>query len=91
MHTVGKALFGAEKILDGKVTVGPNQVEVKNPETAIANSIGYTSKDRDHESVGLPGSIRDNIASTGYKANRIFGPIISFKKRKPMWTKRSKT
>ncbi len=37
---------------------------------------------QDHESVGLPGSIRDNIASTGYKANRIFGPIISFKKEK---------
>lgn len=82
MHTVGKALFGAEKILDGKVTVGPDRVEVKNPETAIANSIGYTSKDRDHESVGLPGSIRDNIASTGYKVNQIFGPIISFKKEK---------
>ncbi len=82
MHTVGKALFGAEKILDGKVTVGPNHVVVKDPETAIANSIGYTSKDRDQESLGLAGSIRDNIASTGYLVNRVFGPIISFSKEK---------
>ena len=79
MHTVGKALFGAEKILDGKVTVNGG-TEVKSPEVAIANGMGYTSKDRDHESVGLAGSIRDNIASTGYIFNRLFGPIISFKK-----------
>ena len=82
MHTVGKALFGAEKILDGKVTVGADQVEVKNPDVAVQNGMAYTSKDRDHESVGLSGTIRENIASTGYKMNRAFGPIISFKKEK---------
>lgn len=81
MHTVGKALFGAETILDGKVTVNGG-TEVKSPEVAIANGMGYTSKDRDHESVGLAGSIRDNIASTGYIVNRLFGPIISFKREK---------
>lgn len=82
MHTVGKALFGYEPILDGKVTVGPGKTVVKDPKTAIANGMAYTSKDRDHESVGLPGTIRDNIASTGYKKNALFGPIISFKKEK---------
>ena len=82
MHTVGKALFGAEKILDGKVTVGPEKLEVKNPETAIANGMAYTSKDRDHESVCLAGTIRDNIASTGYLKNALAGPIISFRKEK---------
>ncbi len=82
MHTVGKALFGYETILDGKVTVGPNNTVVKDPETAIKNGMAYTSKDRDHESVGLSGSIRDNIASTGYDINRWFGPIISFRKEK---------
>ncbi len=81
MHTLGKALFGAEKVLDGKVLVH-GSVEVKNPQIAIANGMGYTSKDRDRESVGLAGSIRDNIASTGYFVNRIFGPIISYKKEK---------
>ena len=42
----------------------------------------YTSKDRDHESVGLAGTIRDNIASTGYIKNLLVGPIISFSKEK---------
>ncbi len=82
MHTVGKALFGYEKILDGRVTVGPQHTVVKDVETAIKNGMAYTSKDRDHESVGLPGSIRDNIASTGYIKNLLVGPIISFKKEK---------
>ena len=82
MHTLGKALFGYEKILDGKVLVGSEQVVVKDPETAIAHGMAYTSKDRDHESVGLSGTIRDNIASTGYLKNCLFGPIISFRKEK---------
>ena len=82
MHTVGKALFGYEKILDGRVTDGPQHTVVKDVETAIKNGMAYTSKDRDHESVGLPGSIRDNIASTGYIKNLLVGPIISFKKEK---------
>lgn len=82
MHTVGKALFGAEKILDGKVTIGAEGTAVKDPEIAIAHGMAYTSKDRDHESVGLSGSIRDNIASTGYLKNLLFGPIISFRKEK---------
>lgn len=82
MHTVGKALFGYETILDGQVTVGPHHTVVKNPEAAIRNGMAYTSKDRDHESVGLAGTIRDNIASTGYIKNLLVGPIISFKKEK---------
>ena len=82
MHTLGKALFGYEKILDGQVLVGAEKTVVKDPETAIAHGMAYTSKDRDHESVGLSGTIRDNIASTGYLKNCLFGPIISFSKEK---------
>lgn len=82
MHTLGKALFGYEKILDGQVLVGTEKTVVKDPETAIAHGMAYTSKDRDHESVGLSGTIRDNIASTGYLKNCLFGPIISFRKEK---------
>ena len=82
MHTLGKALFGYEKILDGQVLVGAEKTVVKDPETAIAHGMAYTSKDRDHESVGLSGTIRDNIASTGCLKNCLFGPIISFRKEK---------
>lgn len=93
MHTVGRALFGIEKILDGEVQVKASEennkkhnsstVKVKSPVTAIENKMGYVSKNRDTESVGLSASIYENIASTGYEINRAFKRfihLISFKK-----------
>lgn len=80
MHTLGKALFGAEKVLDGQVRAGSTVID--SCSKAISCGIAYTSKNRDRESLALSASIRDNIASTGYMVNRVLGPIISFKKEK---------
>ncbi len=80
MHRLGKALFGAEEVLDGKVRVGG--ALIRSTRTAIANRMGYLSKDRDTESLWLAASILDNIKSTGYRINRLFGPFISFRKEK---------
>jgi ribose transport system ATP-binding protein len=79
MHTVGRALFGIEKVLDGQVTVGDG-IKVKNPKTAITQGMAYVSKNRDTESLGLSASIYENIASTGYKANTWLLNLISGKK-----------
>lgn len=79
MHTLGRALFGIEKVLDGSVTLG-NGTQIKSPKIAIKNRIGYVSKNRDTESLGLSASIYENIASTGYKANEFFAHLISFAK-----------
>lgn len=77
MHRVGRALFGAEKVVDGKVYV--RNTVVKDTRTAIRNQMGYLSKDRDTESLWLAAPILDNISSTGYRANRWlrFLPFIS--------------
>lgn len=80
MHRLGRALFGAEEILDGKVCVG--DVAIRNTRVAINNRVGYLSKDRDTESLWLAASIMDNIKSTGYRVNRFFGPFISGRKEK---------
>lgn len=80
MHTVAEALFGIEPVLDGEVRVFPNNVVVKNTKIAINNRMGYVSKNRDTDSLGLSASIYENISSTGYQENRIFGPFISYKK-----------
>ncbi|MGM9607261.1 MAG: sugar ABC transporter ATP-binding protein [Oscillospiraceae bacterium] len=80
MHRLGKALFGAEEIVDGKVYVG--STAIKNTRVAINNRVGYLSKDRDTESLWLAAPILDNIKSTGYKVNRLFGPFISGRKEK---------
>ena len=78
MHDVGKAVFGIEKVLDGAVIT--RGAKITSPEDAIANKMAYVSKNRDTESLGLSATIFENIASTGYKANRWFGNLISGKK-----------
>ncbi len=78
MHTLGKALFGAEKVLDGSVILG-NGTVIKNTKTAIANKMGYMSKNRDKESLALNATVKENIVSIAHKANQVLGPIISFK------------
>jgi ribose transport system ATP-binding protein len=82
MHTLGKALFGAERIVDGNVIAVESGCVIDRPKTAVGCRIGYVSKDRDTESLSLGASIRDNIASAGYRLNRLFGPFISFEKEK---------
>jgi ribose transport system ATP-binding protein len=82
MHTLGKALFGAEKVVDGRVVACKSGSVIDRPKTAINNRIGYVSKDRDTESLSLGASIRDNIASTGYQLNNLFGPFLSARKEK---------
>lgn len=61
MHEVGKAIFGASYDREGEVVLA-NGTHINDIPTAIANSIAYTSKDRDNESVVLNQSIEDNIA-----------------------------
>lgn len=63
MHTLGKVLFGAEKMEKGKVVC--HGQELKNEAHAMKNRIGYVAKDRDVESLCLNASIKDNIAAGG--------------------------
>lgn len=83
MHTLGKAMFGAEKAVDGQVIAPEYNKAIRNPADAIKCRVGYLSKDRDTESVNLNAPIYDNIASTGYKINQwIFGLISYQRERK---------
>lgn len=79
MHTLGKALFGAEKILDGQVTLG-NGTVINSTKTAIKYKMAYMSKNRDKESLALNATVKENIVSIAHNMNKVLGPIISFKK-----------
>lgn len=79
MHTVGRALFGIEKVLDGTVKTADGTV-IDSPGSAIQNRMAYVSKNRDTESLGLSATIYENISSTGYRFNRFFANLISGKK-----------
>ncbi len=60
MHEVGKVIFGASWDRAGSVTLA-NGTAINDIPTAIKNSIAYTSKDRDNESIILNESIRNNV------------------------------
>ncbi len=60
MHELGRALFGADELLTGKVTLADGTV-IDNERTAIAHGIAYASKNRDQESIILNDTIQNNI------------------------------
>ena len=82
MHDLGRALYGLDEVIDGEVRLSKNNVKITSSEVAFAHGMGYVSKNRDTESLVMSASIGDNIASTGYKVNRGFGPFISTKKER---------
>ncbi len=66
MHEVGKAVFGASFDRTGEVTLA-NGVSIDDIPTAIKNSVAYTSKNRDTESVVMNQGIGDNICLPSLK------------------------
>ena len=87
MHTLGKAMFGALALEEGEVTTYDG-TKINSPHIAVANKIGYVSKDRDVESLCLSASIQDNIAVGGMDA--VNGFLITNKKEKEYVAKQIK-
>lgn len=81
MHTLGKAMFGALALESGEVTTADG-TKINSPHTAVANKIGYVSKDRDVESLCLSASIQDNIAVAGMEKYAVNGFLITGKNEK---------
>lgn len=79
IHDIGKALFGAAKGREGTVTLA-NGKQINSIPDAINNSIAYTSKNRDVESVFLNSSIKDNICLMSLDKLKK-GPLLSNKKQ----------
>ncbi len=90
MHTLGRALYGLDEIVDGQVILTAKNLVISNAQAAFKNGMGYVSKNRDTESLELNASIHNNIASTGYSKNILFGPFISGKKEKEYVNKQIK-
>lgn len=66
MHELGRALFGEEKLLSGKITDVKTGDEITSARCALLHGFGYVSKDRDREALVLQESIADNILAAGY-------------------------
>lgn len=66
MHELGRALFGEEKILSGRVVDVKSGDEITSARGALLHGFGYVSKDRDKEALVLQESIEDNILAAGF-------------------------
>jgi len=82
MHTLGKVLYGEERLAGGKVTLTQKNVTVTKAEAAVKNGMAYISKDRDRESLALDAPIFQNIAISGLDVNQIVNFFVSGKKEK---------
>ena len=89
MHEIGKAVFGASYDREGAVTLADG-TQINSIPTAIKNSIAYTSKDRDNESVVLNQSIGDNICLPSLDELAGKSHILRDKKRKEFADKYAK-
>ena len=79
MHEIGKAVFGASFDREGSVVLADG-TQINDIPTAIQNSMAYTSKDRDNESVVMNQSIKDNICLPSLGALTGKGHMLSDKK-----------
>lgn len=66
MHELGRAIFGEEPVVTGRVTYVPTGEEIKSAATAIKYEMGYVSKNRDTEALVTTASVRDNIVGAGF-------------------------
>ncbi|WP_099466654.1 sugar ABC transporter ATP-binding protein [Konateibacter massiliensis] len=66
MHELGRAVFGEEPIVTGRVVYAPTGEVIENARVAMKHEMGYVSKNRDIEALVLTASIRDNIIGAGF-------------------------
>lgn len=81
IHDLGHALFGELKLAVGSVKTADG-TEIRSPIDAMANGIGYVSKDRDKEALVLTASVRDNIVAAGFDKVKNSAGIIRPKAEK---------
>ena len=60
---VAKAIIGVEPIDDGDIYIAGRWVNIRNPEQAIANGIGYMPEDRKEQGLFLEMAISQNVVS----------------------------
>jgi len=77
---VARAIFGADPLDAGTISLGGKELSIRSPTDAIAEGIAYLSEDRKSQGLAIKMSVAKNmtLANTGAVSNR-FG-FIDFKK-----------
>ena len=72
---VMRALFGLEKMEAGEIYIKGKKTEIRCPQDAIRQGIGFLTEDRRLDGVALPLSIETNINAASYDRISRFGVI----------------
>ncbi|MBP5152757.1 MAG: sugar ABC transporter ATP-binding protein [Lachnospiraceae bacterium] len=70
-----RAIFGADKVNGGTVTIKGKQVKINKPVDAMKNGIGYLAEDRKRDGIIADLSVRENIILAMQVMNGLFKPI----------------
>ncbi len=76
-----RALFGADKIDNGKIFVNGKEVTIKSPMDAVKSKIGYLSEDRKRYGIIVEKTVADNSVMASLE-NYCSGPFINDRKIK---------
>ncbi len=72
-----RAIFGADRVTGGKVSVKGRQVRITKPHDAMKNGIGYLPEDRKRDGIIAELSVRDNIILALQVMKGFFHPMSS--------------
>ena len=70
-----RAIFGADRVTGGRVTVHGREVKITNPHEAMKNGIGYLPEDRKRDGIIADLSVRDNIILAMQVMKGFFRPM----------------
>lgn len=70
-----RAVFGADRVTGGKVTIGGKKVKIKEPVHAMKCGIGYLPEDRKRDGIIADLSVRDNIILAAQVMKGFFHPF----------------
>ncbi len=70
-----RAIFGADKVNGGSVTIKGKPVKITRPIDAMKNGIGYLAEDRKRDGIIAELSVRENIILALQVMNGLFKPI----------------
>lgn len=72
-----RAIFGADEVQSGKIRIKGRPVEIRSPEDAVAQGIGYLSEDRKRYGLALGLTVKDNVVLATYDDFQI-GPFVKY-------------
>jgi ribose transport system ATP-binding protein len=76
-----RAIFGADPISEGSVSIRGKKTEIRSPRDAIANRIAFVTEDRKKEGLILDASVENNLHLATIDRDRIFRFFLDVKKR----------